>query len=286
MSTVNVYEWTGGNAAGHLNPTPIITGADCARSLAGDPLCAIVNSALLTPPWPTQDKDGDNILNTSEFFEGGLDLTRMGLAFGCFNKVIFDTRSSQSLTATLFDFTLGTFLTCNDGNACTADTCDPTRGCLFATIACDDGNVCTTDTCDATGGCVHTNNTAPCSDGNACTAGEVCSGGTCQPGTPRNCNDGNPCTDDSCNPTTGCVHTNNTASCDDGNACTLTIGAAAECASAASRPTATMATSARTILAARAPAASTTPTRRPATMGTPAPPTIPAATGAVSADRR
>src|SRR5213083_1950307 len=103
-----------------------------------------------------------NILNTSEFFEGGLNLTRMGLAFGCLNKVVFDTRSSQSLTATLFDFTLGTFLTCNDGNACTTDTCDPTRGCLFTTIACDDGNVCTTDTCEPTGGCVHTNNTAQC----------------------------------------------------------------------------------------------------------------------------
>src|SRR6266404_6006984 len=96
-------------------------------------------------PWPTQDKDGDNILNTSEFFEGGLDLTRMGLAFGCFNKVIFDTRSSQSLTATLFDFTLGTFLTCNDGNACTTDTCDPTRGCVFTPISCDDGNACTVE---------------------------------------------------------------------------------------------------------------------------------------------
>ena len=34
------------------------------------------------------------------------------------------------------------------------------------------------------------------------------------------CNDGNVCTDDSCNPATGCVYTNNTASCDDGNACT------------------------------------------------------------------
>src|SRR5439155_19705323 len=80
--TVNVYEWTGGNAAGHLNPPPIITGADCARSAPGDAVCAIVNSAAVIPPWPTQDKDGDNILNTSEFFEGGLNLTRMGLAFG------------------------------------------------------------------------------------------------------------------------------------------------------------------------------------------------------------
>src|SRR5262249_32058776 len=35
-----------------------------------------------------------------------------------------------------------------------------------------------------------------------------------------NCDDGNGCTDDSCNPATGCVHTNNTAPCNDGNACT------------------------------------------------------------------
>jgi CSLREA domain-containing protein len=34
------------------------------------------------------------------------------------------------------------------------------------------------------------------------------------------CDDGNPCTDDSCDPTTGCVHENNTAMCDDGDACT------------------------------------------------------------------
>jgi len=34
------------------------------------------------------------------------------------------------------------------------------------------------------------------------------------------CNDSNPCTDDSCNPATGCVFTNdNTNSCADGNAC-------------------------------------------------------------------
>ncbi len=35
------------------------------------------------------------------------------------------------------------------------------------------------------------------------------------------CNDGNVCTDDSCDPNTGCQHTDNTASCDDNNACTV-----------------------------------------------------------------
>jgi hypothetical protein len=35
-----------------------------------------------------------------------------------------------------------------------------------------------------------------------------------------NCDDANVCATDSCNPASGCVHTNNTAGCDDGNPCT------------------------------------------------------------------
>ena len=34
------------------------------------------------------------------------------------------------------------------------------------------------------------------------------------------CDDGNPCTDDTCDPSSGCHHTPNTAPCDDGNPCT------------------------------------------------------------------
>src|SRR5882672_5458502 len=85
---------------------------------------------------------------------------------------------------------------------------------------CDDGNVCTTDTCNLLTGCVHTNNGNACSDGNACTTGDACAFGTCRPGTATNCNDNNPCTTDSCDPVTGCVHTNNSDTCSDLNACT------------------------------------------------------------------
>ncbi|HEX4826173.1 MAG TPA: hypothetical protein VFV19_17875 [Candidatus Polarisedimenticolaceae bacterium] len=110
---------------------------------------------------------------------------------------------------------------CNDGNACTTgDTCGGGTCHGGAAPNCDDGNPCTDDSCNPSSGCVHTNNTAPCSDGNACTTGDTCGGGTCHGGAPPNCNDGNPCTDDSCNPSSGCVHTNNTAPCNDGNACT------------------------------------------------------------------
>jgi hypothetical protein len=136
---------------------------------------------------------------------------------------------------------------CDDGNVCTDDSCNPATGCTHTNNAapcndgnvcttndtcaggacvggaapnCDDGNVCTNDSCNPSSGCVHTNNQLPCDDGNVCTINDHCSQGACTGGTPRNCGDGNDCTDDTCNPATGCVHTNNTAPCSDGNACT------------------------------------------------------------------
>src|SRR5207247_9781307 len=84
----------------------------------------------------------------------------------------------------------------------------------------DDRTPCTDATCSPTTGCVHTNTNAPCTDGNACTTNDTCSPGRCAGGLPLNCDDGNLCTDDSCDPATGCVHTNNTLPCTDGNACT------------------------------------------------------------------
>src|SRR5262249_54585099 len=69
-------------------------------------------------------------------------------------------------------------------------------------------------------GCLHTANTAPCDDGNACSTNDVCSASRCQGGPPPRCDDDNPCTDDTCDPSLGCVHTNNANACDDGDACT------------------------------------------------------------------
>ncbi len=87
----------------------------------------------------------------------------------------------------------------------------------------DDGNVCTADTCDPVLGIAHTPLPgAPCDDANACTVGDSCdSAGTCQAGAPLVIDDGDPCTIDSCDPATGAVHTAapEGADCSDGNAC-------------------------------------------------------------------
>jgi hypothetical protein len=92
---------------------------------------------------------------------------------------------------------------CSDGNVCNgAETCRAGVCRAGTALSCDDGNPCTTDSCDATRGCVHTNNTAPCADdGNPCTS-DVCGGGSCtHPRAPNGttCEDGLFCTiGDSC----------------------------------------------------------------------------------------
>jgi hypothetical protein len=94
----------------------------------------------------------------------------------------------------------------------------PTEICTTNTD-CDDGNPCTADTCNAAGLCqsAPVANGLPCDDGNACTFGGSCVAGTC--GAPVVCNDGNPCTTDTCDPATGAC-TSTAVVCDDGNPCT------------------------------------------------------------------
>ncbi|MBN2192073.1 MAG: hypothetical protein JW751_04595 [Polyangiaceae bacterium] len=117
---------------------------------------------------------------------------------------------------------------CNDGNACTgSDVCDGSANCAGTYITCNDSNPCTDDSCNPAAGCVFTNdNSNTCSDGKTCTT-DTCSGGTCVYSPSHAvCDDGNSCTDDACDPptgnaTTGCRNTNDDSnSCTDGRSCT------------------------------------------------------------------
>jgi hypothetical protein len=115
---------------------------------------------------------------------------------------------------------------CADGNVCNgAETCNCLGACVAGTpLAVNDGNPCTADSCNPTTGVTHTPVAAgtSCPDGNLCNGSEICNGsGTCVAGTPPVVDDGNPCTVDSCNPTTGVAHRSVAAGtpCADGNLC-------------------------------------------------------------------
>ncbi|MEO7328818.1 MAG: hypothetical protein ABI193_09590, partial [Minicystis sp.] len=106
-------------------------------------------------------------------------------------------------------------VSCNDGNACTTDSCGPAFGCAHAPVSCDDGNACTAESCDAFLGCAHL--AVVCDDGNACTA-DACDAIAGCSTSAISCDDNNACTAESCDPVTGCGH--DAVSCDDSNACT------------------------------------------------------------------
>jgi hypothetical protein len=159
-------------------------------------------------------------------------------------------------------------LTCNDGNTCTSDSCNPASGCSFAPVPngqscsnldfcdgletcqagvcagsaapnCNDGNPCTTDACNGSTGCTHTGvagccfTDGDCVDADNCTVNERCVGGTCR-SDPRNCVDGNRCTTDTCDPAIGCTNTSviDGTSCEDLSVC----DGAETCAAGTCRP--------------------------------------------------
>ena len=97
---------------------------------------------------------------------------------------------------------------CDDGDACTADSCLPEDGCLSEPVDCDDGDPCTEDWCDpALGECLYAPllecGEGPCNEDEDCWAQiDVCVAGLCVGGTclsvPVDCDDGDVCTQDLC----------------------------------------------------------------------------------------
>ena len=127
VNTIQVYRWEGG-AQGTLNPNPVAAGVDCATTAGNDTACGRVNTSTITTPWLTSNKqDGvGHSLRVSEFFEGGINLTDANLGGRCFNVFTADTRSSTSLTATLFDFSLGQLGQCTSTTTTTPKQGDGT----------------------------------------------------------------------------------------------------------------------------------------------------------------
>ena len=160
--------------------------------------------------------DDGNACTTGDHCAGGACVPSGGLP--CDDGNVCTTDSCDPWAGCVY---VNNTLLCNDGDACTIGEACAGGVCTGgSTMSCDDGNLCTTDSCDPDVGCAYDNNTVPCDDGNACTMNDACFGGACQPGAALSCDDGNVCTTDSCVPASGCVNTNNTVPCNDGDPCT------------------------------------------------------------------
>ena len=63
---------------------------------AADAFCATVNDVTKTSPWPFLDKSNSTSFLPGEFYEGGINLSTLGLGDKCFSSVASETRSSTS----------------------------------------------------------------------------------------------------------------------------------------------------------------------------------------------
>ena len=114
--TIRVFEWVGsGGSDGELQ---LLGGTttdirDCG-TVPTDDFCASVNNFDgAAVPWLFRNKSGQASFGHGEFYEGGLNLTSLGLQNECFSSFLAETRSAQSVTATLKDFVSGPFQDCS-----------------------------------------------------------------------------------------------------------------------------------------------------------------------------
>src|SRR5262249_890482 len=82
-----------------------------------------VNSKTTKSPWAFEDKSGSKEFLNGEFFEGGINLSLLGLSGECFGSVASETRASTSTTSTLQDFVLSNF-----GESTAEPTTQPVNG--------------------------------------------------------------------------------------------------------------------------------------------------------------
>ncbi|KKK46921.1 hypothetical protein LCGC14_3160410, partial [marine sediment metagenome] len=108
--------------ADDLIEMPFITANTCASqtpspgSLTVD-LCASTNTSNIMPAWPTESNVGGvGVLAENMYFEVAINFTGLlpNASEICLGSFMFETRASQSITANLFDYALGSLNTCSE----------------------------------------------------------------------------------------------------------------------------------------------------------------------------
>ena len=131
--TMQILEWVGSGGdqkGGTMQLLMTETAAKCGSN-TDERACAISNNLPTASPWAYTPKSGPSgTFPQFSFFEGGINITALLGTPPCFAAFSAETRSSQSVTATLKDFTLGSFPVCGVSitKACDAATYNPANG--------------------------------------------------------------------------------------------------------------------------------------------------------------
>jgi hypothetical protein len=122
LGLAGVFEWQGADGAGGGSAVQVVfgNGANCATITDPNNFCSTSNLGPLTgePVWAYVNKAGSDSYDTSEFVEGGINLSAIPGAGTCFPTFIAESRSSSgpstglSLQAQLKDLAFGQFQTC------------------------------------------------------------------------------------------------------------------------------------------------------------------------------
>jgi hypothetical protein len=133
VSTITVYTWDPGCTKVVIPKSGPVGGVSCGdanlryQASSDSANCQPVNPAtagfcgIVTPTdgtasaWPFLDKSGNTTYLQGEMYEGGVNLSALNLGGECFASIASETRSSQSTTAVLKDFVLGSFGDCSSG---------------------------------------------------------------------------------------------------------------------------------------------------------------------------
>jgi hypothetical protein len=112
ISNLTVYKWLSGALVEVLS----VSASDCVSSSDDDdPACATVNQSPTEAPWdytPKPNEGPPGTFQTSAFFEGGINITRLVPDATCFANFMAETRSSTPFDARLKDFVQGQFGEC------------------------------------------------------------------------------------------------------------------------------------------------------------------------------
>lgn len=200
---------------------PCTTNGDCGDGVACTADVCTVSTGLCSNAPDDAQCDNGLFCDGDEFCDGSR---------GCRPGPVPDCNDGVDCTADDCDEILNRCvntaddLFCNDDVFCNGvERCDVRLDCQDGPPpSCNDGVACTVDSCDAEfDACVHVEDDARCDDGRFCNGTETCDATRgCQAGSPPNCSDGVACTVDSCDAALDdCVNRPDDAQCDNGLFC-------------------------------------------------------------------